>query len=547
MRIFEIYGALRWKLQGKCRILYAYAWVIDGAIPLFASMTTLIKNILLIDGSGQPAVKADVLLKNEKIAAVGLFPRYQADTVIDGMGAYLAPGFIDINTNSDRYLTLFSDPSQRQFLLQGITTIIGGQDGLSLAPLLYGSLDLQKFWTDPYAINVDWHTVEDFFDVLQRRPLGVNFGTFVGHSTLRHTIIGDDFRDLTAKELDVFRYMLMEAMREGAFGVSFDLQSPIAALTPTKEVRLALEVVEKHKGLATFKVRSGSDSTVHIGDTKERFAPAVAEVINLSKETGARVLISNFSPLKGVEEEYRKAIEVIEEHTAVADVHFSMHPFEYSVVPIVSFLPIWAQRGGMSEIVKHLESPELAEKISADFATFSGDDIVIHDAPGFDYLVGKTLRELGEDRETAMPGTLIDLMRLTKLRASLVYHNLSLSEFNRALRSDRSLIASSGASFEDKRPSARLHLFADMIPTYVGKVSAEKPIAFEVAIQKITGLPAQRLGLKQRGFIREGYFADLVLFRDSHIESVFVNGIAAVRDGAYTEALSGKPLIHANE
>ena len=543
----QIMGCVLWKRYGKCRILYAYARAINGPRPLFVSMTTLIKNILLIDGSGQPAVKADVLLKNEKIAAVGLFPRYQADTIIDGMGAYLAPGFIDINTNSDRYLTIFSDPSQKQFLLQGITTIIGGQDGLSLAPLLYGSLDLQKFWTDPYAINVDWHTVEDFFDVLRRRPLGVNFGTLVGHSTLRHTIIGNDFRDLTAKELDVFRSMLAQAMHEGAFGISFDLQSPIAALTPAKELKLALETIEKYRGLATFKIRSGSDSTVHLGDTKEHFVPAVMELINLSKETGARVVINNFSPLIGLEESYRTAIESIEANTANADVHFSMHPFGYSVVPIVSFLPVWAQRGGAEEILKNLESPELTAKIITDLSGFSGDDIVIHDAPEFDYLVGKTLRSFGEDRGTTMPETLLGLMRLTKLRASLVHHNLSLDEFSHALASDRSFIASSGDSFEDKRLRTRLQLFTDSIPAYLGKMLAEKPIALEAAIHKLTGLPAQLLGLKQRGFVREGYFADLVLFRDAHVETVFVNGAMAVREGAYADVINGRTLIHANE
>ncbi|OGM96547.1 hypothetical protein A2532_02425 [Candidatus Wolfebacteria bacterium RIFOXYD2_FULL_48_11] len=318
-------------------------------------------------------------------------------------------------------------------------------------------------------------------------------------------------------------------------------------MTPTKEIKLALETIEKYRGLATFKIRSGSDSTVHLGDTKEHFVPAVMELINLSKETGARVVINNFSPLIGFEEPYRTAIESIEANTANADVHFSMHPFEYSVVPIVSFLPVWAQRGGAEEILKNLESPELTAKIIADLSGFSGDDIVIHDAPEFDYLVGKTLRAFGEDYGTAMPETLLGLMRLTKLRASLVHHNLSFGEFNHALASDRSFIASSGASFEDKRLRTRPQLFTDTIPTYLGKVLAEKPIALESAVYKITGLPAQRLGLKQRGFVREGYFADLVLFRDAHIETVFVNGVVAVRDGAYANVINGRTLIHANE
>lgn len=511
-------------------------------------MTTLIKNILLIDGSGQPAVKADVLLKNEKIAAIGSFPHYRADTVIDGIGAYLAPGFIDINTNSDRYLTLFTNPTQRHFLSQGITTIIGGQDGISLAPLLYGSLDLQRYWTDPYRINVDWHTVGEFFDVLGRKKIGVNFGTLVGHSTLRHAIIGNDFRDLVPKELGVFQYMLEEAMNDGAFGISFDLQSPVAALTPAKELKAALEVIERHKGLATFKIRSGSDTDISADDARDQFIPAVAEILNLSKETGVRMQISNFSPLRGLEAEYRKAIDDIEENAATADVYFNLHPFEQSVIPVVSFLPTWAQRGGMDEILKNLESPEVATKIEGDLADIQAEQAIIHDAPGFDYLVGKTVKEFGDDRGTAMPETLLALMRMTKLRATIAYANLSLGEFNRALASDRSMIASSGASFGGDRFRAdRPQLFSKTIPTFLEFVASEKTISIETAVRKLTGIPAQRLGLKNRGYIREGYYGDLVLFRDATIESVFVNGSPVFRDGIHAEVMNGTVLNYGNK
>lgn len=512
-------------------------------------MTILIKNILLIDGSGQPAVKADVLIKNEKIAAIGSFPRYQADTIIDGVGAYLAPGFIDINTNSDRYLTIFSNPGQRHFLLQGITTIIGGQDGISLAPLLYGSLALQTYWTNPYQINIDWHTVEEFFDVLRRRPIGVNFGTFVGHSTVRHAIIGNDFRDPSVKELGVLHYMIEKAIQDGAFGVSFDLQSPVAALTPGKEIKSILEIVEKYKGLGMFKLRSGSDTSIVTSDVAEHFLSAVNEIISLSKETGARTQISNFSPLKGVETEYRQAIDSIEENAAVADVYFNVHPFTQSVIPVVSFLPVWAQRGGMDEILKNLDVPELAAKITADMPPVEDAQVIIYDAPGFEYLVGKTLKDFGDDRGTSMPETLLTLMRMTKLRATLLRDNLSTDELGKALVCDRSVIASSGASFsdDDRKQASRVHLFDTMVPTFLQSIITDKVIPIEVAIRKMTSVPAQRLGIKSRGMVREGYFADLVMFRDTTIEAVFVNGSAAVRDGALTESMNGQVLKHTYE
>ncbi len=509
-------------------------------------MTTLIKNILLIDGSNQPPIKADVLIKGEKIAAIGSFPRYQADTVIDGVGAYLAPGFIDINTTSDRYLTIFSNPQQKHFLLQGITTIIGGQDGISLAPLLYGSLDLQKFWTDPYQINVDWHTVGELLRVLDRRKIGVNFGTLIGHSTIRHTLIGDEFRDLTQKELDVFQFMAERSLQEGAFGISFDLHSPVAALIPGKEIKILLETIERHRALASFKLRVGSDTTVYGADMKEQFVPSANEIINLSKETGVRAQLNNFAPLNGLESEYDQIIETIHANAATADVYFNLHPFERSVIPIVSFLPIWARRGGFEDIGKAIKSDEAAEKIKKELIPFDGDDVIIYDAPGFDHLVGRTIKGFGEDRGLSPQDALIELMRITGLRSTLLYHNLSLGSFDKAILSDRSIIASSGASFADKSNTmSHVHIFDRCIPKFFELSGINNIIPIETAVRKITSLPAQRLGIKDRGMIKEGYYADLVLFRDATIETVFVNGAIAVRDGVYTDMVNGTILRYA--
>jgi len=169
-------------------------------------MTTLIKNVQLVDGSGKPAFKADVLVRNEKISAIGNFPSYQAHDTIEGLGSYLAPGFIDINANADHYLTLFSSPSQKDSLLDGVTTIIGGQCGASLAPLLYGSLESIKEWADIGKLNIGWHTVKEFLDILSKFKFGVNFGTLAGHYTIRQAIIGNSKRDLSGNELKVFSY-----------------------------------------------------------------------------------------------------------------------------------------------------------------------------------------------------------------------------------------------------------------------------------------------------------------------------------------------------
>jgi N-acyl-D-amino-acid deacylase len=139
-------------------------------------------------------------------------------------------------------------------------------------------------------------------------------------------------------------------------------------------------------------------------------------------------------------------------------------------------------------------------------------------------------------------------MRVTKLRATLLHDNLSLGELSKALACDRSIIASSSASFsEERKQSSRVHLFDTTIPTFLNIVGVDKAIPIETAVRKITSVPAQRLGIKSRGMVREGYYADLVMFRDSTIETVFVNGIAAVSDGALTDSMGGRILKHTHE
>ena len=155
-------------------------------------MTLLIKNVQIVGGAGNNANGAttDVFVSDNKISAIGSFPNKKADMVLDGQGAYLSPGFIDSNTGSDHYLTLFDNPNQEDFIKQGVTTIMGGMCGASLAPLLYGSLEALQKWGDPNRTNVSWHTMGEFLKVMDKHPTSVNFGTLVGHATVRRALVG---------------------------------------------------------------------------------------------------------------------------------------------------------------------------------------------------------------------------------------------------------------------------------------------------------------------------------------------------------------------
>src|ERR1700722_19667114 len=187
-------------------------------------MTLLIKNVRILGGAREFPEPCDVFVSGDKISAIGNFVDKKADETLDGQGAYLSPGFIDVNTDSDHYLTLFEYPSQEDFLRQGVTTIFGGMCGSSLAPILYGTLESVRKWSGSEStVNVDWHTTGEFLATIDKRPFAVNFGTLAGHSTIRRAIVGDAIRDLTKNELGVLLETLKKALEEGAFGLSTGL------------------------------------------------------------------------------------------------------------------------------------------------------------------------------------------------------------------------------------------------------------------------------------------------------------------------------------
>ncbi len=483
-------------------------------------MTTLIKNIQLIDGSGKPPFKADVLIRNEKISAIGNFPTYKTHETIEGFGAYLAPGFIDINNNADHYLTLFSEPSQKDYLLEGVTTIIGGQCGASLAPLLYGSLESIKDWADIGKMNIGWHTVKEFLNILSALKFGVNFGTLAGHRTIRQGIIGDSKRDLSGNELKVFNLILNRALKDGAFGFSTGLGYIHAKQTSYSEIKSLVETVAKNKALYA----------THLRNEKRELLKAVNETIDVAKETGARVLISHFRPLTGYGTDYEEAIDLISKNSAKADVCFDVYPSDASTVLVHDILPEWVKEGDTETILKDIETPGFRGKIMRELPRFNLEETIILNAPSNAYLNGKTLKEFSDSRGLKSSEGILELIKITGLRAVISYKNVSLKKTINAIKNDRAIVASNN------------------IPkTFTGLLELaekNKVLPVETAVYKITGFPAQRLGLKNRGLLKEGYIADLTLFKDAQIREVIVNGKRAVENGTFGEILAGKILKH---
>ncbi len=336
-------------------------------------MTLLIKNVQIVgDPSGLNSTPkgvtagSDVFVSDNKISAIGNFPNKNADLVLDGQGAYLSAGFIDVNTGSDHYLTLLNSPSQEDFLRQGVTTTIGGMCGASLAPLLYGTLEALQKWGDPNRINVNWHTMAEFLAVMDKRPTGVNFGTLVGHATIRRALVGEAIRDLTKNELGVFERTLETALSEGAFGLSSGLNYVHSRKTPYAELRALAEIVKKYNGVYATHLRREA------AGIKE----SVEETIKLARETGVSTLISHFIPFIGAEKEYEEALALIDALPPDVNLHFDIFPSTISLRPIYTFLPEWVQTGGVAVMQANIQDEWLLPRIKKDIPEFDAENFV---------------------------------------------------------------------------------------------------------------------------------------------------------------------------
>lgn len=492
----------------------------------------LIKDSVVVDGTGKPGQKADVLIKDSKIEAIGQFSNQHAETVIDGRDMITCPGFIDVNTDSDHYLSLFTDKSQHDFLLQGVTTIFGGHCGSSLAPLLRGSLVSIRKWGDVGRVNVDWQLVGEFLDTLGRLNLGVNFGTLVGHSTIRRALIGEDVRDLTEKELQAMAQIVKQALKQGAFGLSTGLGYNHSHSTPYQELKFLTDLVVEYDGVYT----------THIRDEREHLVLAVQEAINIARESKIPTIISHFRAIHGFENQFASALAEIEKAAKDGvEIYFDSYPFDYSILPIYMLLPDSLRRGNLEYMLGEVQQSFASDELKRTLPTLKLADLIVARAPGFDYLVGKSLAHYAEAEALKPPEALMKFMRVTKLRAVLFYKNINLEATTAALLSSRALLASNSPSLVEDRNIIENERAAKSFSRFLD-LALKRGQSMEQVVEKLTMLPARIFGLRNRGVLREGMMADVVVLSGSHARHVLVGGKLAVKDGQFQSVYNGEIL-----
>ncbi|MFH1129596.1 MAG: D-aminoacylase [Patescibacteria group bacterium] len=518
----------------------------------------LIKDAIIIDGSKNAKYKADVGIYNGRIDRIKRnIDAKKGKRVIHAENMYLTPGFVDLNNHSDTYLTLFTIPAQESLLRQGITTILGGNCGSSLAPLVSqeGLKAIQK-WSNTNEINLNWLTFKEFLTSLEKLKIGVNFASLVGHSTLRRGLLGDEFRELEPKELKIMTDMLKTAMKQGAFGLSTGLAYSHAKIATTKEITELAKVVKSFDGLYTTHVRGEAEELI----------PAIEETIEMAKKTGVNTEISHLKAMgKNHWPNMKKALELIKNSTKT-NINFDIYPYTITGSVLYILLPDWVAEGGKTQLLKRLKDPSIKEKIIKEMQekkSYEYNKITIAVSPISKSFIGKSILEIAQAENVSVEEAVINMLLISEARITVFVDTLNEENVRMGIADELGFIASDGVGYN----TDYYHKKNDLVhprcfgafPRFLGKyVEQEHLINWEEAIYKITHGPATKLGLKNRGLIKEDYWADLAIINPNTIidkstfqnpyqypggiEYVLVNGEIAVENGYYTNKRAGKIL-----
>ena len=522
-------------------------------------MDILIKDARIIDGSGNPSFEGSIGIKEEKIAAIGNISESQAKTVIDANGLAVSSGFIDIHAHSE--FTLLADPRGEGKVTQGVTTEVSGNCGLSAGPLYGDYFERRKGDLAELSLELDWHDLGEYFSILKKRGLSLNFATLIGHGNLRGSVVGYGNRKPTGEEMVRMKTLLRDSMKVGGFGLSSGLIYPPGVYSETEELIELAKVVKEFGGFYASHMRSEGD----------RLLEAISEAIRIGEEAGIPVQISHLKT--GGERNWHKldeAFELIEKaRERGVDVTADRYPYVASSTDLDAILPSWAYEGGVEAEIKRLADPETRKRLK---------DEVLRQHPKEDYwekvmvasidteknrgFEGKTMAEIAREMKREPCEALFDLLLEERIRVTAIYFSMSEENLKRILQRDYVMLGSDSSARAINGPTrlGKPHprTFGSF-PRVLSKfVREENVLTLEEAVRKMTSLPARRLGLKDRGVIKEGAFADLVVFNPERVHDtagftspysypmgiryVIVNGAFVVKDGAHTGAMPGKVL-----
>ncbi len=517
----------------------------------------LIKNGTVIDGSGTPMFRADIAVKEGVIAEMGDLRDAIAERTIDADGHYVSPGFIDVNNHSDTYWEIFRNPGMHGMLLQGVTTIVGGNSGSSLAPIVGPeSIRSIRKWTDVDSLSLNWRSMADFLGEMERRPLSVNFATLAGHGTIRRGILESPTKKPTDRDVAAMRSLLRHALDDGAIGFSTGLRYAYARLADHHEMKELLGTVSKYHGVYATYLRDEGTDLLH----------SVDEAIDAAKESRVPLHISH---LKAVGKRNWHLLKDALDHIRVAaqdgvDISFDVYPYTASGSVLYTFLPDWVTESGREAMLHRLRDSKVRAAVVRDMKESGLDYRSMRlFVSNLSSMTGpKTVESIAKSRQTTPEEVVIDILLGTGGRAIVSLEVSSTENVEKAVQHPFSIISSNGVGYSAGYASTgnmvhprNFGTFPKVFATYVRE---KKTLSWEEAVYKMTGKPAVKFGLSDRGFLRERFKADIVVFDPSTvadrstmndpfrypdgIRAVVVGGIVAAEDGKWSGALVGETI-----
>jgi N-acyl-D-amino-acid deacylase len=557
----------RSRVSGRVLLLLAAAcgvapgpWRCRAADPF----DVVVRGGTVYDGSGDPPRRADIGIRGDRIAAVGDLGGAAAGAVVDARGLAVAPGFINmLSWSAD---ALLADGRGQSEVRQGVTTQVMGE-GWSWGPLNPAIKKRMKAEQGDIRYDIEWTTLGEFLYFLQRKGVSQNVASFVGATTVREHVLGLENRRPTPDEMRRMRGLVEGAMREGALGVATALEYAPAYYADTEELIELCRAAAKYKGKYISHMRSEGD----------RLLEGIDEVVRISRAAGIPAEIYHFkaagranwakmdAAIARVEAARREGLAV----TA------NMYCYTAGAAPLTACIPPWAMEGGEVALRRRLRDPEARRRILDDIRGKAGGPNFYRNAGSPENILpvsfkrealkplqGQTLAQIARQRGKDPVEVLLDLLAEDESGVGTVY-------FITAEENVRKLVALPWVSFgSDEAAQAPEGVFLKALPhpraygnfaRLLGKyVREERLLPLEKAIRKLTSLPAANMGLDHRGALREGYFADVVVFDPKTIADratyerphryavgvrhVFVNGVAVLKDGEHTGATPGRAL-----
>ncbi len=525
-----------------------------------AAFDLIIKNGMIYDGSGKAPYKSDLGIRRGKITAIGDLSSASTQQTIDAAGLAVSPGFIDVHTHTD--ISLLIDPKAESKILQGVTTEIGGNCGDSVFPLQgeHAQKIKNELW-QKYQLQVDWHDLDGFYRRLRLQGIALNYTTIVGHGDLRASVVGIENRAPSPEEMRQMQALLCTAVEQGALGLSTGLEYTPGSFATTEEI------IELCKTVARY----GGVYATHIRNEDVRVEEALEEALRIARESGVSLQISHLKASQ--KRNWHKTpllLQTIQRaHQSGLDVHADRYPYIAYSTSLQLLFPLWARQGENEQFVQRLKDdiqwrkirPFVEDKITA-LGSWNSVLITRVRSQERKKLQGKSIAELAAMAKKDPFEYARELLIAENGEVGMCGFGMSEEDTEQILAFPLTMVGSDGEAispegiFGQSTPHPRYY---GTFPRYLGRYVRERKIlSLEEAVHRITMLAAQKFGLKGRGHLAKGNYADVVIFDPETIIDhatfvnphqfptgigyVVVNGKIVVAKGKHTGALAGEIL-----